>query len=183
MIAAVYELFIGEAFKIRMGSSVQEINAGLHASISVCKFQFIFVKASLVVKLLCTFCESLGRLSLPMHSGHLSGNLAVGYLEKLTKVCRQKSESWQVHCSVYTTDECSKQLFYAFSRGLLVLRTASSCYFWHREQRWVTAEFARRLHSRRWTEGHRGQGYSQSNLMRAAQSTGGAILLSMDRHY
>lgn len=76
MIAAVYELFIGEAFKIRMGSSVQEINVGLHASILVCKVQFIFAKAIWVVKRHCAFCESLGDFFL--HGGHLSGNLAVG---------------------------------------------------------------------------------------------------------
>lgn len=51
MIAAVYELFIEEAFKIWMSSSMQKINVGLHASMSVCKVQFISVKAIVVAKL------------------------------------------------------------------------------------------------------------------------------------
>lgn len=140
-----------------MGSSVLEINVGLCASISVCKFQFIFAKASLVVKLLCASCESRGDFLCPctvVTCLEMWQQVTVKSWPKSTAKNQRAGRFAVVSARLTNT---ANRFFYTFSTGFLVRRTASSRPFWHGEPCWVTADFAElmSLHSRRWTKAPR----------------------------
>lgn len=167
-----------------MGSSVLEINVGLCASISVCKFQFIFAKASLVVKLLCASCESRGDFLCPC--------TVVTCLETWQQVT---VKSWPK--SIAKNQNAGR--FAVVSARLT--NTANSFFTLSAEDSLFAgqhprapsgtgnrAELQRSLQS--WwgftaEDGprHRGWRYSRSNFTRAAQSTGGTVLPPMGHRY